>query len=277
MIRGATPVAGRSVLVLAGALVGAAGVRTVSAAPPSRRPGGADRWDRVNHAGDTVSLWEGPAVAVGLLPAAIARPAAGLAAVGAAAVGLLDDLRGGDDGKGLGGHLRALRRGRVTTGTVKIGALAITGLLATAVADARTGRRPGPSTVIGGAGVAGLANLVNLFDLRPGRALKVTAAAASVPVLLGRGGFADGVLLGAAAAAAPEDLAGTRMLGDTGANALGAVAGVLLVERLGSGGRIVLLAGLTAATLASERVSFSAVIEANPTLRRIDRWGRPQR
>lgn len=276
MIRGAAQI-GRIAAILSGAGIGAAVVRTVSAAPSARRPGGGDRWDRVNHAGDTVSLWEGPAVALGLLPAAIARPATGLATIGAAAVGLLDDLRGGDDGKGLGGHLRALRHGRVTTGTVKIGVLAGTGLLATVVADARVGRRPGPSTVVAGAVVAGFANLVNLFDLRPGRALKVTAAVAVVPVLLGRGGFADGVLLGAAAAAAPEDLAGTRMLGDTGANALGAVAGVLLIDRLGSGGRVALVAGITAATLASERVSFSAVIEANPTLRRIDRWGRPQR
>lgn len=272
-----TSPAGRGGAVLAGIVSAAAVVRVVSALPEHRRPGGAQRWQRTNHAGGQVSLWEGPAVAAGLFPAALTRPAVGIAALGAGAVGVLDDLRGGDDGKGLRGHLGALRAGHLTTGVVKIATLAGTGLLSTAVSDAAAGRRPGVTTVVGGAAVAGMANLVNLFDLRPGRALKVTTALAAVPLLAGAGGYADGVVIGAALAAAPEDVAGEQMMGDTGANALGAAVGVLQVARLGLRGRVLLLGGVTAVTLASERVSFSAVIEAHPLLRRIDQWGRPHR
>ncbi|MEO7059572.1 MAG: hypothetical protein ABI083_07635, partial [Lapillicoccus sp.] len=63
--------------------------------------------------------------------------------------------------------------------------------------------------------------------------------------------------------------------GDTGANSLGALLGVAAVERLPQRGRRLVLLGLVALTLLSERVSFTAVIETNPVLREVDRWGRP--
>jgi uncharacterized membrane protein len=63
------------------------------------------------------------------------------------------------------------------------------------------------------------------------------------------------------------------MLGDAGANALGAVVGTLFLA-----GPMWLLwaaaAVLLALQLASERVSFSRVIEANRVLRAADRLGR---
>ncbi|MGB4835784.1 MAG: hypothetical protein WBP28_06920, partial [Nostocoides sp.] len=79
---------------------------------------------------------------------------------------------------------------------------------------------------------------------------------------------------GAALGALPADLARETMLGDTGANAAGALIGSALVARTGLGGRAVALAALTALTLASERVSFTQVIESTPVLREIDGWGR---
>jgi hypothetical protein len=81
--------------------------------------------------------------------------------------------------------------------------------------------------------------------------------------------------LGASVGVIADDLDARSMLGDTGANAAGALVGLALVERTGPVGRAVALAALTALTLASERVSFSAVIERHPLLRRLDRWGRP--
>jgi len=64
------------------------------------------------------------------------------------------------------------------------------------------------------------------------------------------------------------------MLGDAGANALGAVVGALLLA-----GPMWLLwaaaAVLLALQLASERVSFTRVIESNRVLRAADRLGRP--
>ena len=127
--------------------------------------------------------------------------------------------------------------------------------------------------------VAGAANLANLLDLRPGRALKVALLAAA-PLLGGLGRAAGGrpraaaAALGAALGALPDDLAGTSMLGDTGANSAGALVGLALVERTGLRGRVAALAVLTALTLASEKVSFTAVIEATPGPARARRLGR---
>ena len=65
------------------------------------------------------------------------------------------------------------------------------------------------------------------------------------------------------------------MLGDTGANAAGALVGLALVERFGLRGRLVVLGVTAGLTVLSERVSFSRVIDDTPVLRRLDRWGRP--
>ncbi|GMA19029.1 hypothetical protein MM440_04365 [Arsenicicoccus piscis] len=261
-------------------------------------PGGVERWTRTSHAGRSVTLLEGPAYALGALgglawaATTSGRPrgsgsvgagtvVAGAAAVtGAAVVGALDDLAGATDVKGLRGHLGALREGRVTTGSTKIAVLGLTGLVTTLLVDRAGARLLG--TLVGTALVAGSANLVNLFDLRPGRALKVTLGAAG---LLAAGGDAGPVqpeatralalaAAGPAVALLPEDLAGRAMLGDTGANAAGALLGTALLTRLGPRGRLGALAVVSALVLASERVSFTRVIEATPVLRELDRLGR---
>ncbi len=166
--------------------------------------------------------------------------------------------------KGFRGHLAALRRGQLTSGMVKVGGIGAAGLAAAALL---AGRRPLADVVLDGAVVAGSANLLNLFDLRPGRALKVG--------LLGAAAVGAPGPAGAAAALLPADLGERVMLGDAGANALGALLGLAAVHRLPSrGARAALLAGLTALTGASEVVSFTAVIERTPPLRALDALGR---
>ena len=64
------------------------------------------------------------------------------------------------------------------------------------------------------------------------------------------------------------------MLGDTGANSAGAVLGVALVQATGRRGRLLSLTLLSALTLASEKVSFTKVIESTPVLRDLDALGR---
>ncbi len=264
----------------------AAAYRAGALLPPAWRA----PWQRTNHAGETVTLLEGPAYVLGATAgAALAGPAPALAGVAAGALGTLDDLAGDASSKGLRGHLGALAHGRLTTGSVKVAGLALTGLAAVVVVDRRAGAsaaHPAPggahgavATLVGGAVVAASANLVNLLDLRPGRALKATTLAA-LPLFArpGRPGTgAAAAALGAALALLGPDLAEEAMLGDTGANAAGALLGVALVERTRLAGRLGALAALAALTLASERVSFTQVIESTPGLRALDALGRRRR
>ncbi|WP_432492111.1 hypothetical protein [Kineococcus gypseus] len=268
--------------------------RSLGAGLPTRVPGGAARWERRNHRGDAVTLLEGPSVALAAAAGALAaaprwRSAAVLAALGGGACGALDDLgeRRGEreaGARGLRGHLAALRRGRVTTGALKVAGLGATGAACALLVAPRAPRhrRELARLAVDAALVAGSANLLNLFDLRPGRAgkLALVVAASLATGAPGSTGAARARPPAAAAAAAaaavlPDDLAGRSMMGDTGANALGALLGVACLARWGGAGRAAALAVVTALTLASERVSFSRVVEASPLLRELDRLGRP--
>jgi len=131
-------------------------------------------------------------------------------------------------------------------------------------------------TLLSGAVIAASANLVNLFDLRPGRALKVVLLAAPAAGTTPAGRLVAAAC-GTAAALLPPDLAEQSMLGDTGANAAGALLGTAAVAGLGRRGRLLTLLGLSALTLASERVSFTAVIARTPVLREFDELGRRPR
>jgi hypothetical protein len=63
------------------------------------------------------------------------------------------------------------------------------------------------------------------------------------------------------------------MLGDTGANALGALLGVAAVVILPLAWQAALAAVLAGLNLYAESHSLSAVIQAHPLLDRLDRWG----
>lgn len=250
------------------------------------------RWTRTNHRGAPISLLEGPAAAVGLIAGALAGgsgaagAAGAVAAAGGAAFGLVDDLS--EDArrsrKGLRGHLGALAHGELTTGGLKVLGIGATSLLAAVLATPRAAasRAGGPGTGMwgwsadvasSGALIAATANLVNLLDLRPGRALKAAALTAA-PALVGAGAPAAAACIATAAAALPGDLSERDMLGDGGANALGALVGTAAVLGSSRPVRWALLCGAVVLTLASERVSFTQVIARTPVLREIDAWGR---
>ena len=240
---------------------------------------------RTNFRGRPVTLAGGPALAAGATAAAALgapsrRTAAAVLTAGAVsgAVGFYDDMVGNrpeQKAKGFAGHLGALREGRVTSGLVKIAGVGAAGLLASSLLGSRqTGGLRRTCDVLLGAGVvAGMANLVNLLDLRPGRAIKA-GLVVGAPLALGPGGGVAAGALGAGAAMLPADLGEDIMLGDSGANALGALLGVALAARTGPVGRAVALAVLASLTAASEKVSFTKVIEDTPWLRRADELGR---
>jgi len=299
-----------------GGTVLAAGLAAVAGAAASRAaykaltrfpPAGEKTWARTNHRGEPVTLLEGPSVALGAIAALFLYPersvaprtarALALAGAGALGFGVYDDLAGSGKRRGLRGHLAALGHGEVTTGTVKLAGLGMTGLASAVLAGGQSA-----DVVINTGLIAGGANLLNLFDLRPGRAIKVATASAALITVAGTTNT-TGVItatsttsvttttnttyatsatavaavaapLGAALALLPEDLGERAMLGDAGANALGAMLGTAAAVSLPRPARIALLAGIVALTAASEKVSFTRVIERTPPLRWLDMLGR---
>jgi UDP-GlcNAc:undecaprenyl-phosphate/decaprenyl-phosphate GlcNAc-1-phosphate transferase len=204
-------------------------------------------------------------------------------ALGVLALGLLDDTlaRDGSDAiadgqrspRGWRGHGAAALRGELTTGMLKAAGSLGLALLAMSYRGLSNGRW------LLAAGVLVLAtNAFNLLDLRPGRATKAF-------VLLGAGlaiGSADvhtlwalGLFVAPALVAGVYDLRERAMLGDTGANLLGALAGLWLVLKLSGTGQLVALALLAVITLYGEMRSISALIDRTPGLRQLDSWGRP--
>ncbi len=196
--------------------------------------------------------------------------------LGIAFLGFLDDALGQGEAaatpRGWRGHWGALREGRLSTGAIKaIGAVALA------------------AYVVSGQGletwhyVADVVLLVlvtntgNLLDLRPGRAEKALALLGAllclcawtlVPIEL-LGIFAGPVLVGAWLT-----LGETAMLGDTGSNLIGAVAGVWLLTVLGGDARLIALAVVVLLTVYGELRSISAAIERVPPLRWLDSLGR---
>jgi UDP-N-acetylmuramyl pentapeptide phosphotransferase/UDP-N-acetylglucosamine-1-phosphate transferase len=282
------------VAALVGLLVGSAVGRW--SAPQLLEALAATNLSRVNYRQRTVVAGLGIALAIGLLvwagPLALvgelgsgsgwparsgiamsgAAVAAVLAGLGFTLLGLLDDLIQDQGHRGFRGHVQALARGRLTGGAVKLLGGALVALV---VAPLAVGlERPWYLMLVGAVVIASSANVANLLDLRPGRCTKVFLPLWLVGCLLDptAGAWSAG-LAGAAAGTFRLDLEERGMLGDAGANALGAVVGVLLVT--GPAWLLwalaVVLLGLQAA---SERVSFSRVIDRNRWLRAVDRLGR---
>jgi UDP-N-acetylmuramyl pentapeptide phosphotransferase/UDP-N-acetylglucosamine-1-phosphate transferase len=223
------------------------------------------------------SFGVGDAPAIGAVRALVL-----LAALGYGVLGLVDDLAGGGAGvpavdggdeRGFRGHLGALARGRVTTGTLK---LVGGGVLALLVVAPVVGESPG-RLLADAALVALAANLANLLDRAPGRTIKLGVGAFVVLALASRRTAAlsgTAVIVGAALGLLLDDLHERLMLGDAGSNVLGAVLGLGVVAACGPGARNVVLVGVLALNVAGELVSFSRVIDAVPPLRAVDRVGR---
>jgi UDP-N-acetylmuramyl pentapeptide phosphotransferase/UDP-N-acetylglucosamine-1-phosphate transferase len=188
-------------------------------------------------------------------------------------LGLVDDLVGSGDDRGFRGHLVALSQGRITTGLVKLFGGAGVAIVLVATPGFASGRR----LIIDAVLIALAANLGNLLDRAPGRAIKA-AFLAYVPLAIACGTGAVGVaiapVMGAGFGLLVDDLHEHLMLGDTGANVLGAVLGLGAVMQLGEDARLTVMLALLALNVLSELVSFSALIERVPPLRAADRLGR---
>lgn len=204
---------------------------------------------------------------------AIERVAATLVIVVVAvmfAAGLFDDLRGDEKARGFRGHMSSASVGALTGGLVKIVAGGIAGAIAAIPAEG-LGHKTEVFLL-----VALTANLFNLLDRAPGRALKV-AFLFFVPLMVfAPAGLAVGMsgLVGALVAVGPADLRERAMLGDAGANPIGAVVGLALAYSLDDPFRLLVLLVIGALNVMSERVSFSRVVDSTPWLKALDQIGR---
>ncbi|MDP2182465.1 MAG: hypothetical protein Q8K99_07835 [Actinomycetota bacterium] len=218
--------------------------------------------------------------------------------VAAFVFGLIDDAMGGSAEKGFGGHVRALLRGRLTTGGLKLLGIGAASLGVALVLELSRAGEPGATpvwrtavAVVAATGIIALsANLVNLLDVRPARAIKAHTALSLIVVCVAvaraiqldfsaGASLFEGVglfvmMIGPMVAVWRWDASGRGMLGDAGANAAGALAGFMLAAVLPLPGQVIAAAALLGMNLLSERVSFSAVIEHNRALAWVDGLGR---
>jgi UDP-GlcNAc:undecaprenyl-phosphate GlcNAc-1-phosphate transferase len=196
--------------------------------------------------------------------------------LGIAFLGFLDDALGRGEAvatpRGWRGHWAALRQGSLSTGAIKaVGALALAAYVV-------SGRGLESWRYLADVALLVLTtNLFNLFDLRPGRAEKALALLAA-GLCLGAWTFEPlellGIFAGPVLVGAWLTLGERAMLGDTGSNLIGAVAGVWLLTTLGANGRLVALAMVLALTIYGELRSISRTIDSVPPLRWLDSLGR---
>jgi UDP-GlcNAc:undecaprenyl-phosphate/decaprenyl-phosphate GlcNAc-1-phosphate transferase len=196
--------------------------------------------------------------------------------LGIAFLGFLDDALGQGEAattpRGWRGHWAALRAGSLSTGAIKaIGALALAAYVV-------SGRGLEDWRYVADVALLILTtNLFNLLDLRPGRAEKGLALLGA-GLCLGAWTLAPlellGIFVGPVLVGAWLTLGEKAMLGDTGSNLIGAIAGVWLLTVLGADARLVALAVVLALTIYGELRSISKTIDSVPPLRWLDSLGR---
>ena len=196
--------------------------------------------------------------------------------LGIALLGLLDDSLGlgstPGTPRGWRGHARALLRGDLSTGAVKaVGALALAAYVVTGTGN------EWPAYLVDVALLLLVTNFFNLLDLRGGRVEKVLVLTVTLFCLLGWTLLPLellGIFIGPFLVGALFTLRERAMLGDTGANLAGAVAGILFLTELDPTGRLISLVLFLALTVYAEFFSISKTIERIPPLRFIDSLGR---
>lgn len=195
-----------------------------------------------------------------------------LGVLGMAFVGLMDDLIGDTKTKGFKGHMKALLRGKLTTGGLKALSGFGLGLIISLIIS---------SSVVEGAIntflIALFTNVINLFDLRPGRACKVFLGILAVLLLTSALREWDFVILlgiGVVLAYIRYDLDAKSMLGDVGSNSMGMTLGVISAIVSPMGVKATLLIILLVLHILAEFYSFTEIIEKNAFLRKIDGLGR---
>lgn len=189
--------------------------------------------------------------------------------------GLIDDVIGHAEIKGLRGHFRAwLKKGLVTTGLVKAMLTSLAALWAVSLYGGNVF-----SKALGFLMLTLSANAVNLLDVRPGRALK---GSLFLIVLVLVGGADQTVvfylfpILAGMLWFLPDDVQGRAMLGDSGSNVIGFSVGFCAMLSLTMTAQTVLAGMLVLLHVWAEKNSLSELIDRWAVLRWLDRLGRLQ-
>lgn len=189
-------------------------------------------------------------------------------------VGLLDDAAGRDSGKGFTGHFS----GSVSELTGSTGVLKAVFVSLAAVLVAIASSASAYEALLRAGGIALTTNLLNLLDLRPGRCIKAyLALSVMTAVAAGFDLLRCGPVMSATLIVLPADLREDAMLGDCGSNLLGFAVGAHIARVAPTWLLpIWVILGL-ALNLASEKYSFTSIIESNRILRWLDLLGRRER
>lgn len=237
---------------------------------------------KTNYRGLSIAPALGPALLLGYLAAAAAGSWLGnketpwlpvtVVLLGSSLYGLWDDFLE-ESVSGFTGHFRAGLEGGLSAGLLKMITAVLVALIFTGVLPVAL-----PQRLLALFLILLSANGINLLDRRPGRAIKVFFFFGLLLILFAKS--ADGAallllpLLAAALALAPLDFLAEGMLGDCGANLLGAALGTAAALYLEPQVQLFFVAAWGAVNLISERVSISSIIEKNSLLRYLDGLGR---
>ena len=174
-----------------------------------------------------------------------------------AALGLADDAYAGPS-RGWRGHGSAALHGSFSTGGLKA-----VGTLGLALAWSALTQDDAATFLLAAAVLVLATNFFNLLDLRPGRSVKafVLLGAALTLASLDANALLDlGIWIGPILVAGALDLRERGMLGDTGSNVIGAVAGIWLVLTLSVTGLGSAVGGLVALRLSGALGSSSSLV-----------------
>ena len=185
-------------------------------------------------------------------------------------IGFIDDTLGEKEFKGFKGHCKAFfYQSRLTTGFLKMffSFVIIFYLFFYWYFNLVAALRAAFIVLLS-------ANLINLLDLRPGRALKAFLFLASL-ILVFKGEL---LFLGPSFIMAlfflPIDLKAKAMLGDVGANVLGAVLGMSFMLNSTIIEQVIILFVLISINLYAELYSLTTLISKNKLLNFVDKLGR---
>ncbi len=191
---------------------------------------------------------------------------------GVALLGLVDDVMSGES-RGWRGHASTALSGGFSTGVLKAA-----GTLGLALLVASSLQGSDGEFLVATAVLVLATNAFNLLDLRPGRSVKaflLLGLGLTIATGIDEPAAALGIFIGPLLVAGFFDLREKAMLGDSGSNVIGAMAGIWIVLSLEGTELVVALVILVLINLYGEFRSLSKVIEKVPVIRHLDSLGRP--